>query len=222
MRYIFFSVLTAIAFWACKAQETPKKRGLQAYTRYLADVKQVRAEATFTAGDSMPKPIEMAGGVLFQGLPMKLRPMQGITYQTEYTGEYSSPLQYAWTPAPGQPQAVASVQMLPVLDFSFEQEPISRHHPNTFRWQGGNVEDGEVFVFLWERISDGLTQKIEVVQNLVGSEIRFPAAKLAELQPGRWKLYLVRKRLRITQVGDVQVQAVTEYYSKTDTLEVRD
>ncbi|HND88007.1 MAG TPA: hypothetical protein PK971_06760 [Saprospiraceae bacterium] len=194
---------------------------MQAYIRYLADVKQLRAEATFTEGDSVPKPVEMAGGVLFQGLPMKLRPMQGITYQTEYAAEYSSPLKFAWSLAPQQPQTEVSVQMLPLTAFSFEQEPISLRSPNTFRWQGGKVEDGEAFVFLWERIGDGLTVKMEVVQSLVGAEIRFPAAKLAELQPGRWKLYLVRKRLHKTQVGGVQVQAVSEYYSKTDTLELK-
>lgn len=221
MKHIFFSVLTALAIGGCKAPETPKKQAFQAYVRYLADVKQVRAEATFTEGDVAPQPVEMKGGVSFQGLPMKLRPIQGITYQTDYSSEFTPTFQFNWSPVASQPPAEYVAGMAPLTGFRFDQEPLSIHSPNTLRWQGNQVEDGEVIVFIWERIGDGLTVKMEVIQNLYGSEIKFPAAKLAELQPGRWKLYLVRKRLRKGDVGGVQVQAITEYYTPTDTLEVK-
>ena len=221
MNHIFFSILTALAFSACSAPEVPKKRTLQTYVRYLADTKKLRAEATFLEGSPTPMPVEMPGGTTFQGLPMKIRPIQGLTYQTEYPAEHTPKHQFGWQSADGKRHEF-EMEMLPVTRFRFDQEPVSVHTPNTFRWEGGNVENGEVLVFLWENLDTRETVKMEIVQNLAGSEIRFPAVKLAELKLGKWTLYLVRKRLRKALVGTVEVSGITEFYSKTDTVEVRD
>lgn len=221
MKHIFFSILTAIAFSSCSTPEMPKKRSLQAYVRYLADAKKLRAEATFLEGSPVPQPVEVSGGVDFQGTPMKIRPMHGITYQTEYPAEHTLKHKFGWQSGAGQRHDF-EMGMLPISKFRFDQEPISIHTPNTFRWDGGNVENGEVLVFLWENLDTRETVKMEIVQSLVGSEIKFPAVKLAELKPGKWTLYLVRKQLHKATVGAVEVSGITEFYSKTDTMEVRD
>lgn len=220
MKHIFFSILTALAFSFCATPEMPQKRSLQTYVRYLADVKKLRAEATFLEGSPTPQPIEIPDGVNFQGTPMKIRPMHGITYQTEYPAEHTLKHKFGWQGVAGKRQDF-EMNMLPISKFRFDQEPISIHQPNTFRWDGGNIENGEVLVFLWENMDTRETVKMEVVQNLVGSEIKFPAVKLAELKPGKWILYLVRKRLLKATVGNVEVSGITEFYSKTDTMEVR-
>jgi hypothetical protein len=221
MKPIFFSILTALAFWSCSAPEMPQKRSLEAYVRYLDDTKKVRAEATFSEAGPSPRPVEMPGGAMFQGLPMKLRPLQGITYQTEYPAAHSPKYKFGWQNEAGGQRQELVLDMLPITRLRFDQEPLSIHTPNTFRWDGGPVEIGEVMVFLWERLETRETVKMEIVQQLAGSEIKFPAVKLAELKPGKWKLYLVRKRLRKTAVGNVEVMGVTEFYSKTDTMDVR-
>ena len=220
MNHIFFSILTALAFSFCATPEAPKKRSLQAYVRYLADAKKLRAEATFLEGSPTPIPVEMPDGVNFQGVPMKLRPLQGLTYQTEYPAEHTLKHKFGWQNPPGQRHDF-EMAMLPITSFRFDREPISIHTPNTFRWEGGQVENGEVFVFLWENPDTRETVKMEIVQNLVGSEIKFPAVKLAELKPGKWVLYLVRKRLFKATVDQVEVSGIAEFYSKTDTVEVR-
>lgn len=220
MKLIFFSILTALAFWACSTPEMPKKRSLQAYVRYLDDTKRLRAEATFSEANPHPQPVEMPDGVMFQGIPMKLRPLQGITYQTEYPAAHTQKYKFGWQDGPNQRQEL-ELEMLPITRFRFDQEPISVRTPNTFRWDGGQVQPGEVMVFLWEHLDTRETVKMEIVQQLAGSEIKFPAVKLSELKPGKWTLYLVRKRLRKTTVGQVEASGITEFYSKTDTIEVR-
>jgi hypothetical protein len=166
-------------------------------------------------------PAQMTGGISFEGLPMKIRAVQGITYQAEYSSDYTTKQTFQWENVPGK-RFDFEMSMAPIVKFGFDQEPVSGQTPNTFRWEGGKLENGEAFVFLWENLKTRETVKMEVFQNTVESEIKFPAAKLAEVKPaGRWALYIVRKKLTKSVVDGIQASGVLEYYSKADTIEVK-
>lgn len=221
MKHIFFLILTALAFSFCSQPLTPKKRLLNTYVRYLADERTVHAEATYREGSPDPAPAQMPGGISFQGLPMKLRPVQGITYQAEYSSDYLLKQVFNWEDVPGK-RVSFEMTMAPISKFGFKKEPISGKEPNTFTWEGGKIENGEAFALIWENLQSRETVKMEVFQNTVESEIRFPAAKLAEVQPaGRWSLYVVRKKLTKSVVDGIETSGVVEYYSKPDTIEVK-
>jgi len=220
MKYIFFSILTALAFSFCRTPETTTKRTLSTYVRYLADVKRLRAEASYAEGAPNPQPVEMVNGFRFQGQAMKLKATQNATYQLEQmAAEYPPKFTFDWSDARGTAHQF-DLAMAPLIQFGFLKEPLSIHEANTFQWTGGSLENGEVFVFLWENIETGENVKMEIFQNSVKPEIKFPAAKLAELKPGNWKLYLVRKKLTKGNVDGIDISGVTEFYSKTDTIQV--
>jgi len=221
MKHIFFSILTALAISSCTQPVTPKKRLLNTYVRFLADEKTIRAEATYQEGSPDPLPAQMPGGISFQGLPMKIRAVQGITYQAESSSDYTPKQVFHWENMSGK-RINFEMTMAPIRKFGFDKEPVSGQEPNTFRWEGGPLENGEAFVFLWENLQTRETVKMEVFQNTVESEIKFPAAKLAEVKPaGRWALYLVRKKLTKSVVDGIEASGVLEYYSKSDTVEVK-
>ena len=108
-----------------------------------------------------------------------------------------------------------------ISSFRFGEEPLSRSRPATLRWEGGPLEKGETLVLMWENRALGQTVPMEIIRSGGDASLDFPAAKIAELPAGQWTLYLVRKRLAKTEAPGMRAEAVLEYYSKSDTIEVQ-
>ncbi len=151
---------------------------------------------------------------------MQLLPVQGLTYRRSYAAGFVPEHTFGWTDAQGQRQKV-SFAMTPISGFSFGDGPLLRTRPATLRWEGGALEKGEALVLMWENRTLRQTVPMEIVRSSGDASIEFPAAKLAELPPGQWMLYLVRKRLAKTEAPGMHAEAVLEYYSRSDTIEVR-
>jgi hypothetical protein len=61
---------------------------------------------------------------------------------------------------------------------------------------------------------------MEVSTTLGAPLIELPAAKIAQLGPGDWSLYLVRKRLEKSEGPDFFMESTAEYYTKPIKLKV--
>ncbi|MEO6760698.1 MAG: hypothetical protein ABIO24_14665 [Saprospiraceae bacterium] len=221
MKLIFFSLLLALAFTHCAGPATAPTRNLECYVRFDAARQQVQADATLHRGtDPQAAPIEMPGGLLYQATEMRILPVQGLSYRRTYAASYVPEHAFSWTDEKGQRQrAVFTMAAIPT--FSFGDQPLSRDKTATLRWEGGALEKGEGLVLMWEKKARNETVPMEIIRSSGEPFIEFPAAKIAELAPGEWTLYVVRKRLAKTEVGGMPVQAVLEYYSKSDTIEVK-
>jgi hypothetical protein len=77
-------------------------------------------------------------------------------------------------------------------------------------------------VFMWENAKEGMTAPMEVTTTSTLSRITVPAAKLKDMVPGEWTLYLVRKRLVKDNVGNLPVNGIMEYYTKPIKVKVRE
>jgi hypothetical protein len=220
MKFIFFFILTALAFFHCSTPAPHTKRSLDVYVRYLSDTKQVRAEATYKEGSPELQAVAPKNGMKYQNLDMSIKPYQGLTFQKTGTMDFLNKQQFSWMDHAGK-EHLFQMKMEPIDVFSFEYEPLSIKKPVLFSWQGEGLQRGEVLVFLWERIADGETVKMEIYQDITDPEIKFTASKIAELKPGKWKLYLVRKKMVKETIDGVDATGILEYYSKTDTLEVK-
>ncbi|MEO6039480.1 MAG: hypothetical protein ABIQ93_13790 [Saprospiraceae bacterium] len=221
MKFVFFSWLIALALAGCGGQAKPAPRHLQCYVRFDAVQRQVQADATLHQGtDPQAPPVEMPGGMLYQGSDMHIIPLQGLTYRRIYAADFVPEHTFGWTDEKGLRQKV-NFPMAAISRFTFGDKPLSRTQPAKLRWEGGALEKGEALTLIWENKALRQTVPMELITSGGDPFIEFPAAKIAELAPGQWTVYLVRKRLAKAKVNDLATEAVLEYYSKSDTIEVR-
>ena len=220
MKHIFFSILSALAFSSCQTAETAPKRSLECYVRFLEPEALVHTEATLSEGATTLKPVEVGGGIYYQGKEMKLLTVPGISYRLDKSGGFDPKHTFSWKDEKGLVRQF-EMQMSPIRQFGFGARNLSRKEPATMRWVGEPMGKGETLVFLWENAALKKTVPMEIINQGSETAIEFPAVKIAELDPGLWTYYLVRKKLTKADVAGVAASGIIEYYSKSDTVLVK-
>lgn len=227
MRLIFFYFMTVLGISACQTGERAqdKQLTLDCYVRVLEQEGNILAEATMLSlppkGSETPAnsivPIEIPGGIRYQGSPMNTRPNAGLTYTKQYPGGFVPEHIFSWDDS-DKVRHNLTLKMNSVTAFSFGSKAVSLSQPARLTWEGGPSERGEVFVLMWENIKGHQTVPMEVIVQGQLPQIDFPVGKLKELTPGEWTLYIVRKKLVKEQTGGISAKAVLEFYSKTQPL----
>jgi hypothetical protein len=213
MKHIFFSVLTTLAFSYCANPDNSQTTALQCYVRLDEQAGVVKAEATMRTGLEAT-PIEVPGGIQFQGKPMELLPIQGIQYRTEYNAVFVPEVKFTWKNA-DKPMHQLQLNPNPISDFHFESDTLTAKTAATLRWKGPSLEKGETLVLIWEEKTSDQTVSMEIISQGPESKIDFPAVKMSELTPGKWNLYLVRKKLFRKDVDGIPCTAIVELYTKS-------
>jgi hypothetical protein len=220
MKHIFFSVLTTLAFSFCSEPAPEPKNILSCYMRYDAAGRKTKAEASLRDGATQ-KTIDFPNGISYQSTPMKAYPVRGITYAAEYAANFTPEPYFEWKDKAGKPTQY-TLQAPSIDSFYFAATPLSVKTANQLRWIGQPLIKGETLVFMWENLKSGETRPMEVSSSLGVSLIEFPAAKIAELGPGEWSLYMVRKRLAKAETGNYLVECISEYYTKPTIVTIRE
>lgn len=220
MKYIFFSVLSALAFSCCQTAEKPTNRSFDCYVRYLEPDSLLRAEARLLEGDTAPQPVRAPENIRYQGKEMKLQTSQGIFYRREDFGNFGPKHSFSWKDDKGVVRQF-EMQLSPIQRFGFESNSLSREKTAVFRWEGAPLTKGETLVFLWENAALNKTVPMELISITDLPAIEFPAVKIAELDPGTWTYYLVRKKLTKADANGVAASGIIEYYTKSDTVQVK-
>lgn len=208
----------ALLFTACQSAQPVEKHSFRCYVRYIEDQAQLRAEATLLDADSAA--VEPPGGLRFQGQVMSKPPVAGAGYRYQHNGVAGDKALFGWTNAAGRQHEFA-LPMLPVQDFGFGPPPVYHNRPDTLRWQGEPLTPGETLVLMWENKETNQTKPMEIYSSSVQKEIVFPAAKMAELTPGDWSLYLVRRKMVKGDAAGVPATGVVEYYTRSQTFVVK-
>ena len=220
MKHIFFSILTTLAILGCNTQEKAKNQSLFCYVRYDATDKTVKSEASFQDLNSNTI-YEFAGGIRYQGMEMQLTPAVGMTYRYEYAADFLPEHVFEWR-GKANNKNIFRMTIDPIKVFFIPDEAISRASPTAVQWEGTPLGKGETIVFMWENTTKGLSVPMEVSTNSSQPKIDIPAAKLKNLVPGDWTLYLVRKKLTKQTIDEMPVSGIMEYYSKTIAVKVTD
>ncbi len=219
MKLIFFSVLTALAFFACKRPTPLQKRSLDCYVRFDEAQGIALANANFQETGASPEPVEMPGGVFYQNVAMELLPVEGKTYHKEYPAAFMGEHTFRWEESPGVP-ASFTMRMNPLKEFGFGSDTVWHNRPATLKWQGPGLEKGEALVLIWEQQDAGKTVPMELITIGNDASIDFPAAKMAELPPGKWTVYLVRKKLSKGILNNTSITCTAELYSRIKAVRV--
>lgn len=220
MKHIFFLILSGLAFSFCQTAEPAQKRTFDCYVRFLEPEAQIHAEATLQEGDASPRAIQAPGGVVYQGKEMKLLTEPGISYRMNKSGGFDPVHTFSWKDEKGVVRQF-EMQLSPIRQFGFGTKSLSHKQPATLRWVGEPLAKGETLVFLWENAALHKTVPMEIINTGGEAAIEFPAAKVAQLDPGQWTYYLVRKKLTKADANGVAASGIIEYYTKSDTVQVR-
>ncbi|MBK6996701.1 MAG: hypothetical protein IPH31_17900 [Lewinellaceae bacterium] len=220
MKHIFFSILTALAFWHCQEPAPAPKNVLNCYVRYDVAGKKVKAEASLRDGSSK-NIIELPGGIRFQSTEMKVLPVRGITYSVEFPAVYTAAPVFEWKTQKGEKGEFKPG--VPSIDsFFFATKVLSIKNPSILQWVGKPLGKGETLVFMWENTAEGRTVPMEVSTTLGAPIIEIPAAKMAQIGVGDWSLYLVRKRFEKAELADFLIESSAEFYTKPMLVKIED
>jgi hypothetical protein len=218
MKHIFFSILTALAFFHCKEPAPAPKNTLNCYVRFDAAGRNVKSEVSLYDGTTK-KVMEIPGGISFQATPMKLLPLRGVTYVVEYPAAYTPEQVFEWTNKKGE-KGFFKLNVPSIDSFYFDLPVLSVKKPANLEWIGAPLGKGETLVFMWENQAKGLTVPMEVSTTYSKPLIEIPAAKIAEVGPGNWTVYLVRKRLGKSETPEYMVDHNAEYYTKPISVKI--
>lgn len=212
MKRIFFLLLTTLALFGCQNEHKNNSKTMNCYVRFDADTNLSTAEASLVE-DQTKKLVEFPDGTTFQKMPMKLVPNYGLTYQYEYHSNFVPEPSFAWSDEQNIKQ-VYTGHLDSIAQVSFGSPGISMSKATTLSWKGAALSKGETLLFMWQNAASGESQTLEVSSTNPQPLIDIPAEKLKKLSPGKWSLYLVRKKLSKQVVGQFNVNCISEYYTK--------
>ncbi|MBK8703449.1 MAG: hypothetical protein IPN33_07370 [Saprospiraceae bacterium] len=217
MRTIFYCICAAAVLLgqAGCANGAGKPRLIADYfVRYLADVSEIKAQASFYEGDTLETavPKVIAGGVSFQQSAMEAKSLQRevVRYLLQRRSEFIPPFTFAFTGDDGE-KVTYTLPMNPIDSFSFKG-PISKSKGGTLILKGEPLSAKESLVVLF---SDARNQagSVTIQGPITTQEVFIPATNLANLQTGAGMVYLVRKIVKIEDTPARYVIAAGEYYT---------
>jgi hypothetical protein len=207
---------------ACGAPAPPELRTARCYARFDAGTGEQTAEFTLfkNARDTSEQAVEMPGGIFYQGVSMLLRKIPAPAYRRSYKTAFSPEQRFSWKDVSGK-NTDFDLAMTKIDSFWFDKTVLSKNAPATLYWSGGGLEKGETLVLFWENAVSGQNTPIELYADGAPSSILLPAAKIKELAPGDWSLYLVRKKLTRGAAGGMPITGVTEYYTRAKNVRIQ-
>jgi hypothetical protein len=207
---------------ACGAPTPPESRTARCYARFDAGTGEQTAEFGLfkNARDTSEQAVEMPGGIFYQGVSMLLRKIPVPAYRRSYKTAFSPEQRFSWNDAFGE-NAAFDLAMTKIDSFWFDKTVLSKNAPATLYWSGGGLEKGETLVLFWENAVSGQNTPIELYADGAPTSILLPAAKIKELAPGDWSLYLVRKKLTRGSAGGMPITGVTEYYTRAKNIRIQ-
>lgn len=199
---------------SCSSPAPAPQRNVQVYLRYLTEEGLLHAEATFVekaADTEAPAPVELPQPPKLTDDLLKWRAQNG-QYTLDEPSGYPASKQLKWRTG-DQKDHNLTINMPSIFSFGFGPDAMSSNKPARFEWQGGAFEKGESFVFMWDNTQSRETVPMEIVGAPGATFIDFPAAQMSRLSPGKWSLYLVRKKLQMGRVDDIPYEVITEFFT---------
>lgn len=204
-------LLPGLLLWtACSTSTEPPTTYLaEFYVRYLVPEQQIKAEATFMAGDTAAtvRPLAIEGGVRFNGKIMGRRHVAGklIRYNYESLGPPLDSIVFEWR-HPFRGHALRVRRPMPVIDsFRLSAKETGWQVTLTPPLQA----DEQLVVMMLDSLQRATTLKASgpAQAHLVLQAARVPAHGLPK------QYYFVRRRLRVEQLGDCRSTTILEIYS---------
>lgn len=222
IQYCGTLLLFFFIFSACSSDQKQEEQILFARydIRYLQQERHLRAQVSFSLGDSLTRVAKDFSTVRVEGKPMERRNLKtnGIRYQYEKNQDYQTPLKFRMIEKDNR-EIFFTAEMAPIDSFYIDG-PIEKSKNLQFSWVGAPLKANEQLVLLFTDQQNKATS-----QTLNGptdqSTSTIPTKYLSELSPGKGQLYLVKKQWINQRKDQVQSESLVEYYTKSIDIEVK-
>lgn len=217
--YFALMCLIALSVSNCQPDTQAAQTGPSTYAnlfvRYIAPQGQLKATAAFREGDSLStaQPVEIPGGVTYQGRQMEARqlPGQQVRYLLDTRSAFAKEHQFRFKAANGTTQEV-TLQLAPIDSFSIIGGTASLSEGMELYIKDERIGEGESIVLLF---SDENNKATTITLTNPALQDTFPVAaiRLRKLQPGPHRVYLVKKQHQEIDLKGAKVIADIEYYT---------
>lgn len=218
----FFILLLFISVLACREnsdQSDSVHFNADYYVRYLAANQELKAEAQFTDGVE-PQSIRskrIAGGVEFQGKPMKMQTLKEQRYRYIYTDTTVFPSEIYFQYSRNKDLAREELAMTPI-DYYRTSGPAEKTAGLTLVTRQNLLKGNEsLVVLLADRHNRAASYTIPGPTQ--DSIHQVPPDVFQDLETGPGSLYLVKRMKKTIEQARQTITATVEYY--TDTLRVQ-
>ena len=220
--FFFYLLLFSGTLLGCQSAEQENNRQFfgNLYVRYLEDGQEIKSEVTLFTGDSMAvaKAFEPEGGIQFLGSAMQSRNFNEQLTRYQFENRIPAPASYRFKFQDPEGNEVRVETPVHKIDFFSLTDPLSRSTGGTISLTPEQLGENQQILILLSN-EEGLARTLELTGPAKISELSFPEKQLEELSPGKWEYYIVKKSYSRPQEG---LQLLTEYYTKTQTLEIVD
>lgn len=219
-------LLIGLSVSSCQSEGKPEQPGPTTYAslfvRYIAPQGQLKVTAAFREGDSIStaQPVEMPGGVTYQGRPLQARPLpdQQVRYTLDTRAPFAKEHRFGFQAADGQPREVV-LSLSPIETFGVVGGVASLSEGMKLYIKDEKIDEGESIVLLF---SDADNKATTITLTNPSVQDTFPVAgiRLRKLQPGPHRVYLVKKQQQQLDLQGAKATAEIEFYTAEQSFEV--
>ncbi|MEQ8704296.1 MAG: hypothetical protein RIC19_10275 [Phaeodactylibacter sp.] len=226
--YFTSLLLTGLAASGCQQDAAPEQPATKTYAnlfvRYIAPQAQLKVTAAFREGDSLAtaKPVELPGGVTYQGQQLEARPLPGqqVRYFADYQSAFMLRHRFQFKSADGQEQEV-TLELSPIDSFSVIGGTASLSEGMQLYIKDEQIEEGESIVLLFSD-ADNKATTITLTNPAVKDTFPVAGIRLRKLEPGPHRVYLVKKQHQEIDLNGVKAIADIEYYTAEQPFTVKE
>lgn len=197
---IFYFAALLLLIASCQAdtkkpadQKQKEKKTIRYFVQYLESDRLIRAEARFYDGENIDKaPLLEMNTVSFQGGSMELTsaPKEAFVYKTERPGDFHSKMKFQYSLE--KEEGLIDVHLSPIESFLIKDR-VSQSKGFTLVWDGRPLVEGEeLLLFFADQANKAASSTLRGPTSK--SEVQMGGTFLSELQAGKGKLFLVRKK----------------------------
>lgn len=221
MKKFTFLLLFGLLLTSCG--ETIEQQTLaNLYLRYDADVKKLKAEATFStlAADGTQKPKLFPNGVQFinGGMRTLEQPDGEIRYTADFSGSIPLEIDFHWDLSKEKPTVVA-VPLAKIKGYTIKENTLSLKDGFSISLTTSSLKKGDKLV-LAITDSNGQAKNLETRGPTNTASFQIPGTELKGLSTGPASIYVVRSEVMEKNEEHFKAIMNTEYYSLSKSIEI--
>ncbi len=207
----------------------PVRQALPA-VRYLEGQRELRGQLLLYEGDSLTgaQALRFPGQVAFLGsgtqevvLPGSEPGTEAYRYETTLVTDYPTDLRFTF-PGPGaadsERQTIALRMVAP--DLAAFPDTIRKSAGIQFSTPADSLRSSENILMFFTNAADGAIRRIMVAGPTRSNRISVPPGAIGQIEPGDYRLYLIKSQRVNTTAGSLRTTGLVEYYTREKTVRV--
>lgn len=192
--------------------------------RYLEDTRELRGQLSIYAGDSLSiaQPLRFPGQVAFLGsgteevmLPGPTSQSESYRYETTLRADYPTDLRFS---LPGPDSTTTERQTIDLRmvapDLAAFPDTIRLREGIQFRTPADSLRSSESILLFFTHTTAGAVRRVLVAGPTRTDRISIPRGAINQIEPGSYRLYLIKSQRVDTTTNGLHAKGAIEYYTR--------